>query len=245
MEVFSLPNRLKKLIHESNSTVFLGGAGVSTESGIPDFRSKDGLYSRMNIDVTPEELLSRPFFETRTTEFFKFYREEILAPHTKPNRAHYALAKMEKEGLLDAVITQNIDGLHMKAGSKNVYEVHGSFFRNYCVDCKKKFDEEYVINYPKTIPLCNVCQGIVRPDVVLYQEPLPRDVLISATKAVERADLLIVGGSSLVVFPVAGLVSVFNGKNLVIINHTKTNFDNKASLIYRDSVGEVLELALS
>lgn len=237
-------NAFTQMIREAERGVFFGGAGVSTESDIPDFRSADGLYSKMRGRyASPEEILSFSFFANHTAEFFTFYRNEILAPHARPNRAHETLARMEQDGRLRAVITQNIDGLHTKAGSKTVYEVHGSTYRNYCMDCTKRYDMEFIINAPDPVPVCTRCGGVVRPDVTLYEEALPAEVLEQSVKAVKEADLFIVGGTSLVVFPAAGLLRHFSGKNLVIINREPTQFDNRASLIFRESIGEVLSSA--
>lgn len=233
-----------QMIREAKSGVFFGGAGVSTESDIPDFRSADGLYSKLRGRyASPEEILSFSFFVSRTAEFFAFYRKEILAPQARPNRAHLALARMARDGKLNAVITQNIDGLHTKAGSKTVYEVHGSTHRNYCMDCMKQYDMDFIIDAPDPVPVCTRCGGVVRPDVTLYEEALAADVLEQSVRAVKEADLFIVGGTSLVVYPAAGLLRYYSGKNLVIINKEPTQFDNRASLIFRESIGEVLEAA--
>ncbi|MFZ5974510.1 MAG: NAD-dependent protein deacylase [Bacillota bacterium] len=235
---------LTEMIQDAKRGVFFGGAGVSTESNIPDFRSADGLYSKMRGRyASPEEILSFTFFANHTAEFFEFYKKEILAPYAQPNRAHYALARMEQDGKLKAVITQNIDGLHTKAGSRIVYEVHGSTYRNYCMDCTKQYDMDFIINSPDPVPVCTRCGGVVRPDVTLYEEALPADVLEQSAKAVREADLFIVGGTSLVVYPAAGLLRYFTGKNLVIINREPTQFDNRAALIFRESIGEVLNSA--
>jgi NAD-dependent deacetylase len=193
--------------------------------------------------ASPEEILSFSFFASHTAEFFEFYRKEILAPLAKPNRAHYALARMEQDGKLKAVITQNIDGLHAKAGSRTVCEVHGSTYRNYCMDCKKQYGMDFIIDSPDTVPVCTRCGGVVRPDVTLYEESLPADVLEQSIRAVREADLFIVGGTSLVVYPAAGLLRYFSGENLVIINKEPTQFDNRAALVFRESIGEVLEAA--
>ena len=232
------------MIETSKSTVFLGGAGVSTESGIPDFRSAAGLYSKDNdLGYAPEYLLSHSFFANETEKFFDYYRNNLIYQDAKPNKAHIALAELEKRGKLDAVVTQNIDGLHELAGSKNVIEIHGSVFRNYCVSCEKKYDVKKVID-AKGIPTCDACGGVVRPDVVLYEEGLNMSLLDNAINYIQNAKTLIVGGTSLNVYPVAGLLEYFRGKNLVIINKTITSYDNRADLVFRDSIGDVLSSIL-
>jgi NAD-dependent deacetylase len=238
-----MTERLHDMIEAASRGVFFGGAGVSTESDIPDFRSANGLYARKHGRYSPEEMLSHTFFVRHPEEFFEYYRTDILAPWARPNRAHYALARMERDGKLKAVITQNIDGLHTMAGSKTVYEVHGSVHRNYCMDCREEYDLDYVTGYECTVPRCAECGGIVRPDVVLYEESLPMEVLELSMRAVAQADLFIVGGTSLMVYPAAGLVQYFRGKNLVIINRDPTPFDAQASLVIRDSIGAVLDAA--
>ena len=236
--------KLKQMIENSKSTVFLGGAGVSTESGIPDFRSAAGLYSKDNdLGYAPEYLLSHSFFANETEKFFDYYRNNLIYKDAKPNKAHIALAELEKRGKLDAVVTQNIDGLHELAGSKNVIEIHGSVFRNYCVSCGKKYDVKKVID-AKGIPTCDACGGVVRPDVVLYEEGLNMSLLDNAINYIQNAKTLIVGGTSLNVYPVAGLLEYFRGKNLVIINKTITSYDNRADLVFRDSIGDVLSSIL-
>ncbi|NMA49942.1 MAG: NAD-dependent protein deacylase [Tissierellia bacterium] len=236
--------KLKQMIETSKSTVFLGGAGVSTESGIPDFRSAAGLYSKDNdLGYAPEYLLSHSFFANETEKFFDYYRNNLIYKDAKPNKAHIALAELEKRGKLDAVVTQNIDGLHELAGSKNVIEIHGSVFRNYCVSCGKKYDVKKVID-AKGIPTCDACGGVVRPDVVLYEEGLNMSLLDNAINYIQNAETLIVGGTSLNVYPVAGLLEYFRGKNLVIINKTITSYDNRADLVFRDSIGDVLSSIL-
>ncbi len=236
--------KLKQMIENSKSTVFLGGAGVSTESGIPDFRSAAGLYSKDNdLGYAPEYLLSHSFFANETEKFFDYYRNNLIYKDAKPNKAHIALAELEKRGKLDAVVTQNIDGLHELAGSKNVIEIHGSVFRNYCVSCGKKYDVKKVID-AKGIPTCDACGGVVRPDVVLYEEGLNMSLLDNAINYIQNAETLIVGGTSLNVYPVAGLLEYFRGKNLVIINKTITSYDNRADLVFRDSIGDVLSSIL-
>lgn len=237
---------LKTIIENTNNIVFFGGAGVSTESGIPDFRSAAGLYTEnKNVGHTPEYVLSYTCFKRDTKDFFDFYKTNMIYPDAKPNAAHMALAKLEEEGKLKAVITQNIDGLHQMAGSKNVLELHGSVLKNYCVKCKKKFDLDYVVKSKETVPLCDKCGGIVRPDVVLYEEGLNMDVLNRATKYIQNADVLIVGGTSLVVYPAAGLVRYYKGDKLILINKSKTQYDRMAKLSFNDSIGKVLFEAIS
>ncbi|MCQ2596695.1 MAG: NAD-dependent protein deacylase [Treponema sp.] len=230
---------LQKMYDDSENIVFFGGAGVSTESGIPDFRSVDGLYNQ-KWDYPPETILSRTFFDTNRPEFFRFYREKILIEGIKPNKAHTALAAMEKAGKLSAVITQNIDGLHQMAGSQSVYELHGSTLRNNCMSCKKFFDVNYMNNKNEAYPVCDVCGGIVKPDVVLYEEGLDDDCVNGAVEAISKADMLIIGGTSLTVYPAAGLIRYFQGKYLVLINKGKTQADQYASLVIHDSIGETL-----
>jgi len=227
---------LKKWIKESKSAVFFGGAGVTTESGIPDFRSVDGLYSQ-KFDYPPEEIISHSFYERKTEYFFRFYREKMLPLGFEPNITHQVLARLEQEGHLSAVVTQNIDGLHQKAGSRNVFELHGSVLRNYCVRCHKLHSAEFVKNHVG-IPLCD-CGGIVKPDVVLYEEPLDDKVMMGAINAIANADLLIVGGTSLTVYPAAGLINYYRGKRLVLINRDETPFDSYADLVFHDSLGNI------
>lgn len=232
--------KFKEIIDKSKSTVFLGGAGVSTESGIPDFRSAAGLYSKDNdLGYPPEYLLSHSFFANETDKFYEYYRNNLIYEEAKPNKAHLALAELERRGKLDAIVTQNIDGLHELAGSKNVIEIHGSVYRNYCSSCGKNYDVKKVLG-ADGVPKCDECGGIVRPDVVLYEEGLDMGLLDRAVSFVKGAETLIVGGTSLNVYPVAGLLEYFKGKNLIIINKTITNFDNRADLVFRDSIGEVL-----
>ena len=233
--------KLSEIIKNSNNIVFFGGAGVSTESGIPDFRSANGLWSeKLKINLTPEQLVSHTMFMKYPEEFFKFYREKLIYPNAKPNAAHIALAKLEKMGKLKAIVTQNIDGLHQLAGSKNVYELHGSVLRNYCMNCHAFYDEKFILE-SKGIPTCPKCGGIVKPDVVLYEEGLDNDVINGAVRAISQADTLIIGGTSLVVYPAAGLIDYFRGKNLVLINKSSTSADNRADLVINDSIGKVLE----
>ena len=216
-----------KLINESNNIVFFGGAGVSTESGIPDFRSKDGLYNQ-KYKYPPEEILSHSFFINYTDEFYSFYKEKMNSLKYEPNITHIKLAELEKDGKLKAIITQNIDGLHQKAGSKKVYELHGSVLRNYCMKCNKFYNAEYVFN-SNDIPKCN-CGGIIKPDVVLYEEGLDGRTLEDSIIAIQNADMLIVAGTSLTVYPASGLINYFRGKNLVLINKDSTSYDNRAKI---------------
>ena len=234
---------LQKIIDEHSNLVFFGGAGVSTESGIPDFRSTDGLY-HMKYKYPPETMLSHTFFVTHTEEFFKFYRDKVLALDAQPNAAHKKLAELEKAGKLKAVVTQNIDGLHQKAGSKVVYELHGSVHRNYCTRCHAFYDGEYVRS-ADGVPRCEKCGGIVKPDVVLYEEGLDSDTINGAVRAISEADVLIVGGTSLVVYPAAGLIDYFRGRHLVLINKTETKADARAEIVIRDSIGKVLSAAVA
>lgn len=229
--------KLNKIIKESNRIVFFGGAGVSTESGIPDFRSVDGLYNQ-KYDYPPETILSGDFFYSKTEEFYRFYRDKMLCLDAKPNAAHIKLAELEKIGKLTAIITQNIDGLHQMAGSKRVYELHGSVLRNYCLKCKKSFSAEDILN-SSGIPKCD-CGGLIKPDVVLYSEQLDQNVLNGAIRAIAEADTLIIGGTSLVVYPAAGLINYFHGKNLVIINMSPTSADSSADLLIEGKIGEVM-----
>lgn len=233
--------RLKKLIDDSESIVFFGGAGVSTESGIPDFRSVDGLYNQ-KFDYPPEVILSHEFFFLKTEEFYRFYRDKMIAPDVKPNAAHLALAALEKTGKLKAVITQNIDGLHQAAGSSAVYELHGTVLKNRCLKCGKFYSVDKIIN-SEGIPKCD-CGGVIKPEVVLYGESLPDDAVACAVSAIRKADLLIVAGTSLTVYPAAGLLNYFRGKTLVLINRDQTPYDDKADLVIREKVGEVLKRAI-
>lgn len=232
--------KLTQILKDSNNIVFFGGAGVSTESNIPDFRSSNGLWNeKLKINFTPEQLVSHTFFMRYPDEFFKFYKDKLIYPDAKPNAAHIALAKLEKMGKLKAVVTQNIDGLHQAAGSKNVYELHGSVLRNYCMNCHAFYDEKFILE-SKGIPTCPKCGGKVKPDVVLYEEGLDNDVITGAVRAISQADTLIIGGTSLVVYPAAGLINYFKGKNLVLINKSSTSADNKADLVIHDAIGKVL-----
>jgi len=227
---------LKGMVTESDNIVFFGGAGVSTESGIPDFRSVDGLYSQ-EYDYPPEVILSSTFFKSNTEEFFRFYKNKMVMPGIKPNKAHLALARLEQEGKLKAVITQNIDGLHQMAGSKNVLELHGSTHRNYCMECAKHHDLDIATD--ESIPLCE-CGGIVKPDVVLYEEQLKHELLEQAANYIFQADMLIIGGTSLSVYPAATLIHYYTGNKLVLINNSETAFDERADLIIRTSIGYAL-----
>ena len=228
--------KLKKWIEESERIVFFGGAGVSTESGIPDFRSVDGLYNQ-KYAFPPEEILSHSFFERNPEEYYRFHHDKLRLTGAKPNAAHLKLAQWEQEGRLKAVITQNIDGLHQKAGSKNVLELHGSVLRNYCTRCGKFHSAEFV-KESEGIPRCD-CGGIVKPDVVLYEESLNSRVMDAAADAIYEADLLIVGGTSLVVYPAAGLLQYYQGDRLVLINRDPTPYDYRAELIFHNSLGEI------
>lgn len=229
--------KLKEIIDKSNHIVFFGGAGVSTESGVPDFRSVDGLYHQ-KYKYPPETILSHSFFMRNPEEFYIFYREKLLLDGIKPNAAHKALAKLEEMGKLKAVVTQNIDGLHQAAGSKAVYELHGSVHRNYCMNCHKFYEMKQVME-SKGIPKCE-CGGIVKPDVVLYEEGLDQKVLDGALKQISQADTLIIGGTSLTVYPAAGLIEYFRGNHLVLINRDATPMDDEAELVIKDSIGKVL-----
>lgn len=229
---------LQKWIDESNNIVFFGGAGVSTESGIPDFRSVDGLYNQ-KYKFPPETILSHSFFEKNPEEFYKFHHEKLVVKNVEPNPAHYKLAKLESVGKLRAVITQNIDGLHQRAGSKQVFELHGSTSRNYCSRCHKNYPAGYVDDC-EGVPYCE-CGGVIRPDVVLYEESLDGDVLNNSVIYISRAEMLIVGGTSLNVYPAAGLINYYRGDKLVLINRDPTPYDNRANLIIHDSIGKVLD----
>lgn len=228
--------KLRQWVAESDNMVFFGGAGVSTESGIPDFRSVDGLYHQ-KFQYPPETILSHSFYVRRKAEFYDFYRAKMLAPWAQPNAAHRKLAQWEQEGKLKAVITQNIDGLHQKAGSKKVYELHGSVLRNYCTRCGKFYSAEFVKNAPG-IPRCS-CGGIVKPDVVLYEESLDEQTIAGSVKAIQSADMLIVAGTSLTVYPAAGLINYYRGSRLVLINRDETPYDGNADLVLHESLGDV------
>lgn len=235
---------LNRIIRECKHIVFFGGAGVSTESGIPDFRSKDGLYNQHDVQFekySPEYLLSDSCLYDHPDVFFEFYRQKLDTSGIEPNRAHYKLAEMEKAGKLDGIITQNIDGLHQRAGSVNVQEVHGTTYRNYCMKCHAKYPYDYIFKSEGPIPKCSKCGGIVRPDVTLYGEGLPREAWVESKKLVQKADCLIIGGTSLMVQPAASLTYDFSGKYLIVINRDKIMTDRRAALEFRESIGEVLD----
>lgn len=228
---------LKEAIDECNYIVFFGGAGVSTESGIPDFRSVDGLYNQ-KYKYPPETIVSHTFFVKKPDEFYEFYKNKMICLDAKPNAAHIKLADLEKQGKLKAVVTQNIDGLHQMAGSKEVLELHGSVHRNYCQKCGKFFDVNYILN-SNGIPCCDECGGTVKPDVVLYEEGLDQDVISRTINHISKADMLIIGGTSLAVYPAAGLIDYFNGKYLVVVNMQKTPRDSAAQIVLNEKIGEV------
>ncbi len=230
--------QLQKIIDNSSRIVFFGGAGVSTESGIPDFRSVDGLYNQ-KYDYPPEEILSHTFFIKKTEEFYRFYRDKMLCLDKKPNKAHYKLAELEKAGKLSAVVTQNIDGLHQAAGSRRVYELHGSVLRNFCRVCRRFYSAEY-IKSSEGVPRCE-CGGIIKPDVVLYEEGLDDSVVTGALNAIQTADTLIIAGTSLTVYPAAGFIRYFRGSNIVLINRDATPYDSHADLVFHESVGALLD----
>lgn len=240
-----MDERLKRIIDESSNIVFFGGAGVSTESGVPDFRSESGLYhAKQKYGHSPETMLSHTFYMNHPEAFYQYYKENLIHPEARPNAAHRALAKLEEMGKLRAVITQNIDGLHQKAGSRTVYEVHGSVLRNYCESCHKFYDVNYIMDESHCkdgVPYCT-CGGRIKPDVVLYEEALDQRVLGAAVDAIERADCMIVGGTSLVVYPAAGLINYFHGKHLVLINKSATPYDSKADLVINDAIGKVMSM---
>lgn len=241
-----MDERLRDIIANSDNIVFFGGAGVSTESNIPDFRSESGLYNaQQKYGRSPEEMLSHSFFMRHTDTFFDYYKNNLIYRSAEPNKAHRALAKLEEQGKLKAVITQNIDGLHQKAGSRNVYELHGSVLRNYCMDCGEFYDLDYIMdeaNCDGGIPKCKKCGGTVKPDVVLYEEALDDDCMMGAIRAIQQADTLIIGGTSLVVYPAAGLIRYFGGNKLVLINKQATPYDSQADLVINDSIGKVMDL---
>ncbi len=231
--------KLQKLVDDTDNIVFFGGAGVSTESGIPDFRSQDGLYNQ-HYKYPPEQILSHTFFMRKPDEFYRFYRDKILVEGALPNKAHKKLAELEEKGKLKAVVTQNIDGLHQAAGSRTVYELHGSILRNHCMKCRKSFDVEYM-RAQEGVPKCDECGEIIKPDVVLYEEGLDDYTVQSAVRAITEADLLIIGGTSLVVYPAAGLVNYFRGRNLVLVNKGETGMDGRADLVINAPIGEVFD----
>ena len=228
--------RLKKIVDESDNIVFFGGAGVSTESGIPDFRSVDGLYNQ-KWKYPPETILSHSFFERDPAEYYRFHREKLVIEDVKPNSAHLKLAELERQGKLKAVVTQNIDGLHQAAGSKNVLELHGSILRAYCSKCRKVYDAD-IINHGQGVPRCT-CGGVIRPDIVLYEEPLDDDVVSSAIHYIRNADVLIIGGTSLNVYPAAGLINYYRGNKLVLVNRSETPADRYADLVIHEKIGQV------
>ena len=228
---------LKKWVDESNNIVFFGGAGVSTESGVPDFRSVDGLYNQ-KYDYPPETILSHTFYRRKTDEFYRFYKDKMLFLDVKPNAAHLKLAEWEKQGKLKAVITQNIDGLHQAAGSKTVCELHGSVHRNYCENCGAFFDPTYIKN-SEGIPKCDKCGGPIKPDVVLYEEGLDQKTMMDSIRFISQADMLIIGGTSLAVYPAAGLIDYYEGDKLVLINKTPTPRDRQADLVVTGAIGEI------
>lgn len=232
-------DKLTKILKESNNIVFFGGAGMSTESGIPDFRSESGIFKSLEkYGDTPERLVSHSYYLEHTDKFFSYYKDCLIFPEAEPNPAHYTLARLEKEGKLKAIITQNIDSLHQKAGSKNVLELHGSVYRNYCEICKKEYDLDFILE-SEGIPHCT-CGGIIKPDVILYEEALDMNILNKSVEYIMSADTLIVGGTSLVVYPAAGLINYFKGKNLVLINKSQTDYDNLATLVINEAIGETL-----
>ena len=238
--------RLKEIIDESQNIVFFGGAGVSTESNIPDFRSEQGLYHAKQVyGYAPEEILSHTFFVQHTETFFDYYKHNLIYPDAQPNKAHLALAYLEQQGKLKAIVTQNIDGLHQKAGSRKVHELHGSILRNNCMDCGAAYDLDDTLDPAHcrgSIPICPQCGGIIKPDVVLYEEALDEDCMLGAIRAIEAADALIIGGTSLAVYPAAGLIRYFRGKHLVLINKQPTPYDGKADLVIHDAIGKVMEI---
>ena len=243
VKIMSNIETLQQWIDESNRIVFFGGAGVSTESGIPDFRSQDGLYHQ-EYKYPPETIVSHTFYVRNPQEFYRFYRDKMIITTAEPNAAHKKLAELEEAGKLTAIVTQNIDGLHQKAGSKNVFELHGSTLRNYCERCHQFFDVDYIMNYrnPENgdVPLCDACGGPIKPDVVLYEEGLDNRVISGAISAISEADMLIIGGTSLVVYPAAGLIDYYRGNKLVLINKSNTSADARANLVIHDAIGEVL-----
>lgn len=231
--------KLQEIIDDSDNIVFFGGAGASTESGIPDFRSESGIFKSLEkYGDTPERLVSHSYYLEHTDKFFSYYKDCLIFPEAEPNPAHYTLARLEKEGKLKVIITQNIDGLHQKAGSKNVLELHRSIYRNYCEICKKEYDLNFILE-SEGIPHCT-CGGIIKPDVILYEEALDMNILNKSVEYIMSADTLIVGGTSLVVYPAAGLINYFKGKNLVLINKSQTDYDNLATLVINEAIGETL-----
>ena len=236
--------QLSRIIKETNNIVFFGGAGVSTASNIPDFRSSTGLYSRkLNRNFTPEQAVSHTFFLRYPEEFFDFYKRNLVYPEAKPNDCHIALAKLEEMGKLKAIVTQNIDGLHQAAGSKKVFELHGSVHRNYCMKCHAFYDADFVL-HSEGVPKCTICGGVIKPDVVLYEEGLDQEVITGAINVIANADTLIIGGTSLIVYPAAGLIDYFKGKYLVLINKSTTSADSKADLVINDDIAKVMKEAI-
>ncbi len=236
--------KLSRILADSDNIVFFGGAGVSTASNIPDFRSSNGLYSKkLNRNFTPEQLISHTFFVRYPEDFFSFYKKNLVYPDAKPNDCHIALAKLEEMGKLKAVVTQNIDGLHQAAGSREVYELHGSVLRNYCTRCHAFYDADYVLQ-SEGVPVCSQCGGPVKPDVVLYEEGLDNNVITRSIHAISAAETLIIGGTSLIVYPAAGLIDYFHGKNLVLINKSSTSADDRADLVIHDNIDKVMREAL-
>ena len=230
--------KLQEIVQSAKRIVFFGGAGVSTESGIPDFRSQDGLYHQ-KYDVPPETILSHTYFVRHTEAFYRFYRDKMICPDAKPNAAHKKLAELEQKGILSAVVTQNIDGLHQMAGSKTVYELHGSVHRNFCQSCGALYDAAWILQ-TEGVPHCSKCGGLVKPDVVLYEESLPTEIVENAVTAIAEADVLMVGGTSLAVYPAAGLLRYFSGEHLVVLNRDATQIDRQAELCIREKIGTVL-----
>ena len=236
---------LRDMIKDSDNIVFFGGAGVSTESDIPDFRSSDGLFSKkLNKHFSPEQLVSHTFYVHYPEDFYAFYKDKLIYPDAIPNKAHKALAYLEKIGKLRAVVTQNIDGLHQMAGSKNVLELHGSVNSNTCQSCGYNMDLKEFLDLEGLVPKCPKCGGSVKPDVVLYEESLNEDTIIKTIKAISEADMLIVGGTSLVVYPAAGFLDYFKGRHIVLINKAETSYDRRADLVINDSIGNVLDMAV-
>lgn len=234
--------KLSQIIDNSNNIVFFGGAGVSTESNIPDFRSVTGLFNEnLNRNFTPEQLVSHSFFFKHTEEFFKFYKDKLIYKNAKPNNAHISLAKLEEKGKLRGVITQNIDGLHQMAGSKNVLELHGSIHRNNCISCGQFYDLCGLLSLEGIIPHCKECDGLVKPDVVLYEEGLDEDIINKSIDLISNAEVLIIGGTSLMVYPAAGFIKYFKGKHLILINKSETQYDNIAEIVINEPIGRVLE----
>lgn len=236
--------QLTNFLRESSYLVFFGGAGVSTASNIPDFRSSNGLFSKtLNRHFTPEQLVSHSFFVNYPEDFFAFYKKNLVYPDAKPNDCHFALAKLEEMGKLRAIVTQNIDGLHQAAGSKTVFELHGSVLRNYCTHCHAFYNADYILK-STGIPVCSQCGSLIKPDVVLYEEGLDDTILSQSIHAISQADTLIIGGTSLVVYPAAGLINYFRGKHLILINKTATPADNKADLVINDNIDTVMKTAV-